>query len=384
MTIHRPLGADALRDLLRQTATSGARRCAVLLHADRLPPFLAKPHHLRLAREALHSLTEADRAQMFELSQGRIAIVWRKRGGGELEQAKAALSHLLSGQPNGQTPSLGDLLTQYDLPGQAVALLDEMAEPLRTHRAHAPDARALDLKALARLESLLNQADLARFMRWRGVMRLPEVWPPSRHGRAEIPAGPELAWEERYFAVYDLTASICPDRDLKAEPWLFRRLTRTLDHRMLAIMSGLRDDHGSGAFAININVSTILSAEFLRFDDALHPNMRGRVALNLRADDILADPSAYAFARNFTRARGYALRLAGATINLLKFLDVGAMGLDGVQVALRPDILAAPEALRRLVPAPVELVVMSINRPSDIGWAHQHGFRLAAGEAFSR
>jgi hypothetical protein len=189
MTIHRPLGADALRDLLRQTATSGARRCAVLLHADRLPPFLAKPHHLRLAREALHSLTEADRAQMFELSQGRIAIVWRKRGGGELEQAKAALSHLLSGQPNGQTPSLGDLLTQYDLPGQAVALLDEMAEPLRTHRAHAPDARALDLKALARLESLLNQADLARFMRWRGVMRLPEVWPPSRHGRAEIRAG---------------------------------------------------------------------------------------------------------------------------------------------------------------------------------------------------
>jgi hypothetical protein len=384
MTFIRPPGADALRDLLRQTEISGAHRRAVLLHADRLPPYLAKPHHLRLAREALHSLTEADRAQMFELSLGRIAIVWRTRGGGELEQAKAALSHLLSGQPSGQSPALGDLLTQYDLPDQAISLLDEMAEPLRTHRGPRPDARPLDLKALARLESLLSQADLARFMRWRGIMRLPEVWPRPRHARADTLAAPELAWEERYFAVYDLTASICPDRDLKAEPWLFRRLTRTLDRRMLAIMSGVRDDHGSGAFAVYMNVATILSADFLRFDDALHPNMRGKVALNLRADDILEDPSAYSFARNFTQARGYPVRLAGATRTLLDCIDVAAIGVDSVHLALRPDIQADPAAVRRLVPAPTDLVITSLDRPSEIDWAHRHGFRLGAGQAFTR
>jgi hypothetical protein len=365
-----------LRETIRQSELSGAMRRALLLHTDRLPSPMAKPHHLRLAREALNAFLSVDRAQFFELSRRRTAIVWRGRATAELGHAMEALAHLLSGQPDAQAPSLNQLVSLYDLPQQAVALLDELVDegPERTSGPSLP----MDVKQLAALEATLAQADLAPFARWRTVMRLSASGPATaRLARIDV----EPAWEERYFATHAVAASLCPDRGIKADPWLFRRLTRTLDRRMLAMLSQPRDPGALPTFAIHLNVATILAAEFLHFDGALPLALRGEVILNLRPADVLADPSAFLFARNFVRPRGYRLGLVGASLPLLKVLDTRAAGFDYVHVKLAAEDPDSQALLQSVQPDDPSLVVTGLDRVCDLRWAVSNGVTLGRGRA---
>ena len=370
---------ETLRRIVRQSEISGARRRVVILHADRLPPLLGKPHHHRLARQALKSLAEADRAQQFELPYGRLAIIWRAGGGAELALAREALNHLLSDQPDGQTLALGEVLTLYDLPDQAVWLLDELSRPDEAAARPAAGAAPLDATLLARLETNLAQADLSRFVRWREIMNLPG---PVQHAR-DTGTDVTLAWEERCFAVSELAASLCPGRDLRRDPWLFRRLTRTLDSRMLAMLAAPHEVGGAGSFALNLNVATILSPEFLRFDEALPMALRGGVILLLRAADILADLGLFAFARKFAQARAYRLALAAATPRMLALFNPACAGLSFVQVAFGPDTVDALPALLTLQSTGAAIVVTGLNRVSKLRWAVQAGFRLGRGSVFT-
>jgi hypothetical protein len=370
--------ADALREFLRQNEMAGTGRRALLLHMDRLPPALARPHHLRLAREALNSLVMADRAQSFELSRGRIAIVWRDRGGDELARTVKALDHLLAGQTRDEAPVLGELITLYDLPSQAIWLMDELCDDAALHPPSS--GRPLDLPTLATLETTLARADLSPFARRRPVMRLRAAGPPAA-ALARIET--TMVWEERYFASYALEASLAPDHALKADPWLFGRLTRALDRRMLAMLGAPGELRANRTLAITLNVATILSADFLRFDDLIPAHLRGEAILNIRPADMLATPRDFLFARGFARARGYRLALTGASLPLLQVLDLEAAGFDYIQVKLGPDISGAPEKLTSLAAPGTELIAMGLDRASDVRWALSAGITLGMGRALS-
>ena len=359
-----------LQTFLGQTERSGTRRRAVMLHTDRLPPDLGRPHHVRLAREALASLAAADRARTFELADGRLVIVWRSQGSDALARAREGLEHLLMGQPEGKAPLLGELLTLYDLPEQAAWLLDEIGPADPKPQRQLP-ARALDAHQLACLEASLGQADLARFVRWRPVMRLEA-------------AAPSLAWEERYFAVHDIAASLCPEFSIKADPWLFARLTRTLDRRMLSLLTSPREMRGRGTFALHIHIDTILAAEFLAFDSALPLALRGEVILNLSLTDILADPPGYMFARRFAQARGYRLALRGATLVGLSCLNLHDLALDFIHLACTPEITRMTGLASLGMPPSTRLIGGGLDRPSLVRWASGCGFAFGHGAALSR
>jgi hypothetical protein len=349
----------SLRTLLADTARAGAQRRALLLHADRMPPELARGHHQRLARDALAGLARAERAQQFELSRGRLAIVWRSRGDQELDQAMAALDHLLADLPAAHIVPRGQIVSVYDLPDQGEWLLDELADPPVPAPGAAQPARPLDPAFLARLEMALAKADLSPFMRCRKVWRL--------SGDSA-----SLAWEERYVAAKELAAGLCPDRRIKADAWLFDRLTRSFDQRLLTLLCGPRDLHAGQPFALHMHIASILSPGFLRFDAALPSSLRGAVILGLTAADILSDPGAYWFAAQFARSRGYRLLLRHATPALLSLLDVGAAALDYVQVKLSPEIEADPNSLRLMVPNTTHVVLSD----ADPERARRAGFDL--------
>jgi hypothetical protein len=357
--------SDALRELVHRAELAGTPRRALLLHTDRLPPALAKPHHQRLARAAVAGLGMADRAQPFELSRGRVAIVWRHRGGQELETALAALDHLLADLPPEQAVPPGQLVSLYDLPEQGAWLLDELTEPeaATTHGAEGPGV-PLNTQVLGQLEAMLMQADISRFLRWRAVLRIADTPPTS-------------AWEERYVAAHDIAAALCPEHRIKADPWLFLRLTRTFDRRMLALLSTPQELRGSRALGLHMNVATILAPDFLRFDAALPTTLRGAVTLYLLATDILADPASFAFARTFARARGYRLLLRNATPALLQLFDLAAGEFDFVQVALTPELQADPSTLRALLPPKVTPMLTGADTNAALAWARSHGFPLA-------
>ncbi len=358
-------GLEALGALLRQADGAGVRRRALLLHAERLPRAPGRQYHLRLARAALTGLAHADMAQLFDLPRGRLAIVWRDRGDGpgaavELARAMLALRRLISDMPEGQGPPLCELVSIYALPDQAAWLQDALSETGQEAAAPGPDPpRPLDAAVLARLELSLAQADLSRFARWRPVFRLPAHGPPV------------LAWEERRFAVADLGASLCPDHALGADPWLSRRLGRTMDRRMLALLSGAGELNGIAGLGLQLHVASVLGPAFLRFDERLPGTLRGSVVITLEVADVMADGAAFAFARNFTHSRGYRLMLAGATGALLEVMDAAAAGFSFVQTSLRDAPGSRLEG--------VQLVISRIQRQAQLEQARALGADFVSG-----
>jgi hypothetical protein len=349
-------GARALRTLIGQCTRSGVGRRAALLHLDRLPAALAKPHYQRLAREAMMRLSSCDHAQGFDLPQGRLAIVWRSRGADEIGGAMAALQHLLTDLPDGQTVKLGQILSLFDLPVHAPWLLDSLAEtdapgPLVT-------APGLDAALLTRLSDSLAQADIGPFLRSRPVMHI---------GGPE----PRLAWEERIVSWAAVASCLCPDRNPDDGSWLARSLSLYLDRRVLSAMTG-RDRVGERAFALEIGVASLLSPAFLAFDEALPAALRGRVVLRLDAADILADAATFCFARRFTQARSYTLLLRNAEDSLL---DAAACGVDYVEYRLTEALQADPRGL----PARDRLVLDEVDDAARLDWARAQGCVLAKG-----
>ncbi len=362
-------GLESLVSLVGDTQSASVERQALLIQLDRLPPPLRRPRHQRLARAALDPLLDADRGRLHELPAGRIAVSWRGEAAVNLGRAMAALGHLLLDGPAG-TPSLGTLAKVFQLPQDGPALLEaarvgaDLGKP--THAPPSPpeaEAVPLDAMALAQIEAALAHADVERFARRRPVC-------------AFGASGLSLAWEERLLDLGEIAAELAPGRSLAADPGLFRRLTRTLDRRMLALLAtrGLLDR--AHPFCLRLGVESLVSREFLRFDAGLHRPLRGQVVVSLAPADVLADPAGFAFARDFVRARGYQVLLRGVEATLLRVLALQRLELDLVQAAWSAAVLGPLPEMGR-----ARLVLGNVDAEAALGWAREQGIPFVEGRA---
>ncbi len=360
--------AARLIALAQDCIAARVARRALLLLLSALPAAFARPTHLRLARAALDPLRLVGRVQEFVLPNGDLALVWRGAADAAVAASMAALARLFADAGEGAPDPLA-LCRLLDLPADAGTLLHFVETSLRpaTAPALAQTRRALDAVALAALEEALARADVARFVRRRPICA------------ATAAGGFRKLWEKRFLSIEELAGVLAPGQAVAADPWLFRRLTRVLDRRMLALLAAPGELAGAGPFSLNLNVASILAPEFLRFDAALPSGLRRQVTLDLLPADILADPPAFLFARDFVRARGYRLLLRGVGVDLLEAAPLDRMGLDLLQLRWSPglaetdpDWLGAP---------PERLVLARAASASAVGWGRLRGISLFQGVA---
>jgi hypothetical protein len=364
----QPTELQLLVTLIRQCALSGIGRTALLLRISRLPATLRRPHHVRLARQAVEPLRFADRARIYHLSGADIVVVWRGDATAILASATSALDRLFEGE---QVLGASATWKLFDLPSQA----DELLASLRPTASAPPSPSRLppgrlDIRALAALETALASVDVARFVRRRRVCAL------TADGSFR------LQWERRVLSVRELTDALAPDCAVQADPWLFRRLTRTLDQRMLSLLAAPLELRGVGAFSFGLNVASLLSPSFLRFDAALPASLRGHVALELLPADVLGDLSAFVFARDFARERGYRLLLRDIDADLLPVLPLGRIGLDLMQLrwtGVLAPLVAAGSDLD--LPDGSRCVLLHADTREAVEWGRARGITLFQGRA---
>lgn len=359
----------ALTSVVQSCITAGIERQALVLRLGLLPAACVRPHHLRLFRAALDPLLDADRASAFRLPDETVVVVWRGAAEALLTRALAAVRHLLADMP-AELPPWEHFADVIALPAHAEPMLRLItaSEPASGSEgapgANAPRLTPLDGKLLASIERSLTQTDLSSFMRRRPVCRLDDQGAMHRQ------------WEERGLALGDLAAMLVPGRSLSADPWLFQHLSRALDRRLLALLSEPAELRQAPPFSLGLTLEGLLGAEFLRFDAALPTSLRGAVVINLRAPDILADPAAFAFARDFAHARHYRIALHGATPCLLAAFRVGPGAIDLVQFSF-PSGRAAFELPSALNPACV--VLADADTPAALHHGRMAGIRLFKG-----
>ena len=187
---------------------------------------------------------------------------------------------------------------------------------------HSP----LDPPNLAALEQAIAQADLSTFIRRQPICAV------VRDRK------PEPVYYEIYTSIEALRQIVMPDVDLRANQWLFQDLTKHLDRRMIAYLAQNDDATLQHAFSVNLNVSTLLSPEFLDFDEALNSSTRGGIVIELQLFDVYADLGNFLFARDFLHERGYRFCLDAMTHMSLPLIDREELGFDLVKLLWSADL----------------------------------------------
>ena len=356
--------------LVAETVDTGTVREVLWLSLSMLPRPLAEPHHLRLAGDALAPLEAADRMRKFRLPNDDQIVVWRGAANDLVAQCEALVRHLFADEPT-LLPEPDRLVQRFRLPADAARMREKIALGVHPLEPDEPSARlvqaALTLATLAALEDNLASANVARFARRRDICVCND----------DGSFGP--AWETRILSSRELAETLTPDHDLRADPWLFRRLTRSLDRRMLALLSAPEELRSAGPFGINLTIGSILAPDFLRFDEALPGRVRGHVVIGLDPADIMTDPAGFGFARDFARARQYRLLLRGLSPAGFALLPRGRSGIDLVQLRWSQAWADTEMALDD----PSTIVVSGADTVAALDWGRARGVRLFQGRVVS-
>jgi hypothetical protein len=330
----------ALLELAERLERYRDGRLAVHIHLSRLAPHHRRAQYIRLALSTFDNSIAQGEGQTFLLRNNDIVFVGPAESAKFVESAVIRLRYLFS--EDALVQQLDDhqesgFCTWYPLDREyprflsACRRLHTLSQTGQSSRlAAGPDKVPLDPKSLAKLEELLVGTDISNLIRNQPVCTLGDGLEP------------EILFHEMYVSIADLESTLLPRVQITANPWLFQYLTQSLDRRMLAHLA--REWGNDRSFSINLNVSTLLSQEFLKFDKQISSTARGRLVIEVQKVDIFADMGAFLFARDYARDRGYRLCLDGMTHLTLPFIDREKLGLDLVKLLWSPELASVDNA----------------------------------------
>jgi len=324
-------------------------RVAVHIHFSKLQHHNRREHYLRVACDNFEAQIKSYAGHSFQLSNGDLFFLGKDVEMHSLIEAVDKLRILFSEDPlaqyhssdedTGGFASYYDFEENYDVLHQDVLILYKTMERLRKTK-EATETKAKQAAArgrvfvpgdLSKLISILERADLTNILRKQTACVIGENGIPKPF------------FQEAYVSIDDLQKTCTPDIDLLSDRWLFHYLTRTLDKRVLTLMAntGINPDM---PFSLNLNVQTLLSPEFSKFDALVPAQLRGKTVIEIHKVDVFSDMGAFLFARDFLHDKGYLLCLDGLTQHTLPFFDKNKLGLDYFKVFWAPDGLKTASA----------------------------------------
>jgi hypothetical protein len=202
-----------------------------------------------------------------------------------------------------------------------------------------------------------------------------------------IPASgaPQPIFEEVYVSIQELQRLFAPRGELGLDRWLFRSLTEVLDERVLAWLAAAETLSLISKFALNLNLSTIASAEFTGFEARFGSQLRGRMIVEVDKSDLLGDLPRFSEVQRSFRTNGYLLCIDGLTGPDLQAIDYGRFNVDFFKVLWHPDFMVedgeARIALERLVAqASAEKIILShCSVPEALSFGSELGIGLFQG-----
>jgi len=335
---------SALLDFVRRLRKFKQGRRAVHVRLSQLRPYNRRSQHLRIAVTTFDGLVATSEASIFQMFNDDLVVICNGASVADIDRSILHLRFLFADDPLLKTDERGYLpfCEWYDLSVNYEALLrmaQELIDARAQHEAEIeaaaaqpgatkerPPSTPLDPASLTVLESAIAQADLTTM-----ILRQPIC-------AVSVERKPEPIFFEIYTSIESLRRTLMPDVDLHANNWLFQDLTRHLDMRMIAYLAHNDEDMLARAFSLNLNVSTLLSPEFLEFDKA-HNTGKRSIIIELQLSDIFTDLNNYTFARDFLRERGYRFCLDGITHHSLPLINRDHLGFDLVKLFWNADLV---------------------------------------------
>jgi len=351
-----------LLDLIQRLKKSRMGRLAIQLHLSKLSRAYGRERYSEIALESFTSYVSGIEGQLFVLEGGDLFFLSKNATPSMLESAIERVEQLFSLDPllqqndvNGQPAfcTWYDLERDYELLlATAQTILDEAEHRHAQEIAAAPveekEIKPIQPALLSKLEYALETADVTTLAHRQMVCTILDEQPP------------QPLFEEIFISIEDLQRVVTPGVDLSANVWLFRYLTQTLDRRVMRMLI-----HDGAAitrpFSLNLNVATILTPDFAKFEAVITPQLRKRLVIEMNKLDIFSDMGAFLFARDYLRDHGFRLCLDGLTHHTLRYYDRSNLGFDLIK------LYWAPGAVEDILPSMIPEVRNIIK---DTGQAH--------------
>lgn len=405
--VQRPGAEDQLVDYALRLPDPAPGRMAVHVHLSRLSPASQRPEYLNVAIANFNAHARVFDGRTFLLGNRDIVFIAKDAKPRDVEHAVLKIRYLFPDDPIAQIQGGGEhAFASYfdmaeDVPifvehceqvrAEAVQALSRAAQPQRAparplHSRNLKPADAGPVKpaasrklpmtpeTLTALETQLRRADLSN------ALRRQPICAATRDGLLKP------IYHELFFVIDDLAAVMAPKHDIRSCRWLFRRLSEQLNARVLGAVLRHDDSTVRHHVALNLNVSTLLSQEFLHFDEAFPGTGRGSVLIELDLADALSDLRAFAFARDMLAGRGYRVCLDAVDHLSLPFVDRGRLGVDFVKFsadsnairAVRSGGLSAfAENLKRNDPA--RFIFSGCDNSAAVALGQEYGVHLFQG-----
>lgn len=394
--MNRPMAEDtsnqeyALLEYVTRLSKHRQGRRAVHIHLSDLKSFNKADYQIRIAINTFETTVKTIEGQLFKLSNNDIFFVYRNATPEEIDDAVMKLSYLFDDDPLTQDLdrskedglcSWYDVERQYD---QLLALAKKLYEAVQKRQQRLAmiagtgpervDYPPINPNRLGELVDTISKADLSNVMRRQTIFAVLSN------------QAPRALFRELFISIPELRDLILPGYNITANRALFHYLTETLDKRMLSLLIKNDDPDISNAFSLNLNVSSLLSPEFLAFDTALKQGARGSILIELQISDIYADLSAYLFARDFLHGRGYRICLDGLTTQTLSFIDRRQLGADFIKLVWSPDMVEGKneeqhQQLRELVEknGKVSTILCRVDNEDAVNYGKSVGIAMYQG-----
>ena len=194
----------------------------------------------------------------------------------------------------------------------------------------------ITLEELAKLERSMQMFDLSPFLLNQQVVDLSADKEESQ------------VYFELFISVKALEDRLSPEFDLTANKWLFQYFTAGLDRSVLKSLNYGMDFMAGKRIGININLSTVISSAFVKFDETLPANYRGNVVLEINKVDMIENLGLYREVVDFAQERGYKICIDALNPFWLTHLDVEFLDCDFAKIFWTPDIRDMDDELARV------------------------------------
>lgn len=348
----------ALLDYAARLANHKQGRRAIHVRLSRLSSGNRLEHHIRIVMNIFEPLLRRFNGQLFRLWNNDLIVGVKDARISDIDDYAVKLRFLFSEDPallleeatdepfcvwydmEADHPAFLKLAQTFDL--EAEQHRQRLKAAMKAHEGKSKQpqspapagANRLTPHLLDRFETALRNADLSLMIERQNIFSLAEI------------AAPRPVMCEHFVSIRALQDKLLPGTDCLSDRWLFQHLSQSLDLRMLAALPEITKTL-TVPISINVNVSTILSPEFLKFDAAIRRITQAAIILELQSIDLFADMGAYMFARDFAHERGYGIALDGLNPLTFAFIDRAKLKLDFEKIIWNPETCTARNPERR-------------------------------------
>jgi EAL domain-containing protein (putative c-di-GMP-specific phosphodiesterase class I) len=166
-----------------------------------------------------------------------------------------------------------------------------------------------------------------------------------------IPQGaeprPQPLYDELYISVDGLREAIGIGDELADDPQFFQLLTRAFDKYMLSTLLPDRSAEKRPPISINVNLQTLLSPDFIKFEHQRPSGWHGQIILEVQFANIWSDLGAFLSVARAVRENGFSCCIDGVTHQALALMNFDRLEADYIKVVWDDALLALDEASLR-------------------------------------